>query len=95
MGGYFSSLKVEETKIVDAVDQDDVLVLSADTVERIEGGEETKETKEEVGMKITEIQLQASASNLSSSGFEIFKNDDIVITKKYKKKNKKNKGIKK
>lgn len=100
MGGYFSSIKVDEavsaTNVTNDAEHDDVLVLSAKSVDPLEIIKNENNVDENVNIVIEEkkdLDLSSSSSS-SCSGYEIrtTANDVVYYTKKNKKKNKKNKG---
>ena len=106
MGNYFSSIKVEDvanvTNATNDAEHDDVLVLSAKSVDTLEikndeKNENNVDVDENVIITVEEkknLDL-SSLSSSSSSGYEIRTTiNDVVYTKKNKKKNKnkKNKG---
>ena len=100
MGGYFSSIKVDEavsaTNATNDAEHDDVLVLSAKSVDPLEIIKNENNVDENVNIVIEEkkdLDLSSSSSS-SCSGYEIrtTANDVVYYTKKNKKKNKKNKG---
>jgi hypothetical protein len=103
MGGYFSSIKVDEaanvTNATNDAEHDDVLVLSAKSVDPLEiKNDEKKENNVDVDENViitVEEKKVLDLSSSSSSGYEIRTTvNDVVYTKKNKKKNKnkKNKG---
>ena len=106
MGNYFSSIKVDDatsvTNATNDAEHDDVLVLSAKSVDTLEikndeKNENNVDVDENVIITVEEkknLDL-SSLSSSSSSGYEIRTTiNDVVYTKKNKKKNKnkKNKG---
>lgn len=102
MGGYFSSIKVDEavsaTNATNDAEHDDVLVLSAKSVDPLEiKMNENNVVDENVNVVVIEEKNDLDLSSSSScSGYEIrtTANDVVYYTKKNKKKNKnkKNKG---
>ena len=109
MGNYFSSIKVDDatsvTNATNDAEHDDVLVLSAKSVDTLEIKNDEKNEKNENNVDVDEnviITVEEkkdldlfSLSSSSSSGYEIRTTvNDVVYTKKNKKKNKnkKNKG---
>ena len=111
MGGYFSSIKVDEaanvTNATNDAEHDDVLVLSAKSVDPLEIKNDEKNEKNEKNEKseknvddenvvITieekkDLDLSSSSSS-SSSGYETRTTvNDVVYTKKNIKKKNKNK----
>jgi len=96
MGGYFSSIKVDEavsaTNVTNDTEHDDVLVLSAKIVDPLEIIKNENNVDENIVVTIEEKKDLVSSS--SCSGYEIrtTANDVVYYTKKNKKKNKKNKG---
>jgi hypothetical protein len=98
MGGYFSSIKVDEavsaTNVTNDAEHDDVLVLSAKSVDPLEIIKNENNVDENVNIVIEEKKDLDLSSSSSCSGYEIrtTANDVVYYTKKNKKKNKKNKG---
>ena len=103
MGGYFSSIKVDEavsaTNVTNDAEHDDVLVLSAKIVDPLEIilNNENNVDDENVVITVEEKKNDLDlSSSLSSTGYEIrtTANDVVYYTKmnKKKNKNKKNKG---
>ena len=100
MGGYFSSIKVDEavsaTNVTNDAEHDDVLVLSAKIVDPLEIIKNENNVDENVVITVEEKKDLDLSSSLSSSGYEIrtTANDVVYYTKmnKKKNKNKKNKG---
>lgn len=99
MGGYFSSIKVDEavsaTNVTNDAEHDDVLVLSAKSVDPLEIiKNENNVVDENINVVIEEKKDLDFSSSSSCSGYEIrtTANDVVYYTKKNKKKNKKNKG---
>ena len=101
MGGYFSSIKVDEavsaTNVTNDAEHDDVLVLSAKIVDPLEIIKNENNVDENVVITVEEKKNDLDlSSSLSSSGYEIrtTANDVVYYTKmnKKKNKNKKNKG---
>jgi hypothetical protein len=98
MGGYFSSIKVDEavsaTNVTNDAEHDDVLVLSAKSVDPLEIIKNENNVDENVNIVIEEKKDLDLSSSSSCSGYEIMTtaNDVVYYTKKNKKKNKKNKG---
>ena len=101
MGGYFSSIKVDEavsaTNATNDTEHDDVLVLSAKIVDPLEIiKNENNVVEENVIITVEEKKDLDLSSSSSCSGYEIrtTANDVVYYTKKNKKKNKnkKNKG---
>ena len=97
MGGYFSSIKVDEavsaTNVTNDAEHDDVLVLSAKSVDPLEIIKNENNVDENIVVTIEE-KKDLDLSSSSCSGYEIrtTSNDVVYYTKKNKKKNKKNKG---
>jgi len=97
MGGYFSSIKVDEvvsaTNVTNDAEHDDVLVLSAKSVDPLEIIKNENNVDENVNIVIEE-KKDLDLSSSSSSGYEIRTtvNDVVYYTKKNKKKKKKNKN---
>ena len=106
MGGYFSRIKVDDvanvTNATNDAEHDDVLVLSAKSIDPLEiKNDEKNENNVDVDENVI-ITVEEkkdldlfSLSSSSSSGYEIRTTvNDVVYTKKNKKKNKnkKNKG---
>ena len=100
MGNYFSSIKVDDatsvTNATNDAEHDDVLVLSAKSVDTLEikndeKNENNVDVDENVIITVEEkknLDL-SSLSSSSSSGYEIRTTvNDVVYTKKNKKKNK-------
>jgi hypothetical protein len=103
MGGYFSSIKVDDavnvTNVTNDAEHDDVLVLSTKSVDPLEIKMNENNVDENVNVVIEE-KNDLDLSSSSCSGYEIRTTaNDVVYTKKNKKKNKnkknKGKGIKK
>ena len=105
MGNYFSSIKVDDvanvTNATNDAEHDDVLVLSAKSVDPLEikNDEKNEKNVDDENVVITVEEKKdldlSSLSSSSSSGYEIRTTvNDVVYTKKNKKKNKnkKNKG---
>ena len=99
MGGYFSSIKVDEavsaTNVTNDAEHDDVLVLSAKIVDPLEIIKNENNVDENVVITVEEKKDLDLSSSSSCSGYEIRTTvNDVVYTKKNKKKNKnkKNKG---
>ena len=103
MGGYFSRIKVDDvanvTNATNDAEQDDVLVLSAKSIDPLEiKNDEKNENNVDVDENViitVEEKKDLDLSSSSSSGYEIRNTvNDVVYTKKNKKKNKnkKNKG---
>ena len=99
MGSYFSSIKVDEavsaTNATNDAEHDDVLVLSAKSVDPLEIiKNENNVVDENVNVVIEEKKDLDLSSSSSCSGYEIrtTANDVVYYTKKNKKRNKKNKG---
>ena len=102
MGGYFSSIKVDEavsaTNVTNDAEHDDVLVLSAKIVDPLEIilNNENNVDDENVVITVEEKKDLDLSSSSSCSGYEIRTtvNDVVYYTKinKKKNKNKKNKG---
>lgn len=101
MGGYFSSIKVDEavsaTNVTNDAEHDDVLVLSAKSVDPLEIIKNENNVDENVVITVEEKKNDLDLSSSSScSGYEIRTtvNDVVYYTKinKKKNKNKKNKG---
>jgi hypothetical protein len=98
MGGYFSSIKVDEavsaTNVTNDAEHDDVLVLSAKSVDPLEIIKNENNVDENIVVTIEEKKDLDLSSSSSCSGYEIrtTANDVVYYTKKNKKKNKKNKG---
>ena len=106
MGNYFSSIKVDDatsvTNATNDAEHDDVLVLSAKSVDTLEIKNDEKNEKNENNVDVDEnviITVEEKkdldlSSSSSCSGYEIrtTANDVVYYTKKNKKKNKKNKG---
>lgn len=98
MGGYFSSIKVDEavsaTNVTNDTEHDDVLVLSAKIVDPLEIIKNENNVDENIVVTIEEKKDLDLSSSSSCSGYEIrtTANDVVYYTKKNKKKNKKNKG---
>ena len=96
MGGYFSSIKVDEavsaTNVTNDAEHDDVLVLSAKSVDPLE----IKNNENKVGDENVIITVEEKKDLDLFSGYEIRTTvNDVVYTKKNiqkKNKNKKNKG---
>ena len=105
MGGYFSSIKVDEavsaTNVTNDAEHDDVLVLSAKSVDPLEIILNNENNVDEnIVITVEEKKDLDLSSSSSCSGYEIRTTaNDVVYTKKNKKKNKnkknKGKGIKK
>ena len=97
MGGYFSSIKVDEavsvTNVTNDTEHDDVLVLSAKIVDPLEIINNENNVDENNVITVEE-KKDLDLSSSSCSGYEIrtTSNDVVYYTKKNKKKNKKNKG---
>lgn len=96
MGGYFSSIKVDEvvsaTNVTNDAEHDDVLVLSAKSVDPLEIIKNENNVDENIIITVEEKNdLDLSSS---CSGYEIrtTANDVVYYTKKNKKKKKKNKN---
>ena len=98
MGGYFSSIKVDDvanvTNATNDAEHDDVLVLSAKSVDPLEIINDENNVDENIVVTIEEKKDLDLSSSSSCSGYEIrtTANDVVYYTKKNKKKNKKNKG---
>lgn len=98
MGGYFSSIKVDEavnaTNVTNDTEHDDVLVLSAKIVDPLEIIKNENNVVDENIVVTIEEKKDLDLSSSSCSGYEIrtTANDVVYYTKKNKKKNKKNKG---
>jgi hypothetical protein len=108
MGNYFSSIKVEDvanvTNATNDAEHDDVLVLSAKSVDPLEikNDENNENNVDDENVVITVEEKKdldlSSLSSSSSSGYEYETRttiNDVVYTKKNikkKNKNKKNKG---
>ena len=100
MGGYFSSIKVDEavsaTNVTNDAEHDDVLVLSAKIVDPLEIIKNENNVDENVVITVEEKKDLDLSSSSSCSGYEIrtTANDVVYYTKinKKKNKNKKNKG---
>jgi len=98
MGGYFSSSKVDDvanvTNATNDAEHDDVLVLSAKSVDPLEIINDENNVDENIVVTIEEKKDLDLSSSSSPSGYEIrtTANDVVYYTKKNKKKNKKNKG---
>jgi hypothetical protein len=109
MGNYFSSIKVEDvanvTNATNDAEHDDVLVLSAKSVDPLEIKNDEKNEKNEKNVDDENVVITveekkdldlSSSSSSSSSGYETRTTvNDVVYTKKNikkKNKNKKNKG---
>ena len=100
MGGYFSSIKVDEavsaTNVTNDAEHDDVLVLSAKIVDPLEIIKNENNVDENVVITVEEKKDLDLSSSSSCSGYEIRTtvNDVVYYTKinKQKNKNKKNKG---
>ena len=100
MGGYFSSIKVDEavsaTNATNDAEHDDVLVLSAKIVDPLEIIKNENNVDENVVITVEEKKDLDLSSSSSCSGYEIRTtvNDVVYYTKinKKKNKNKKNKG---
>ena len=101
MGGYFSSIKVDEavsaTNVTNDAEHDDVLVLSAKIVDPLEIILNNENNVDEnVVITVEEKKDLDLSSSSSCSGYEIRTtvNDVVYYTKinKKKNKNKKNKG---
>ena len=100
MGGYFSSIKVDEavsaTNVTNDAEHDDVLVLSTKSVDPLEIIKNENNVDENIVITVEEKNDLDLSSSLSSSGYETRTtvNDVVYYTKKNKKKNKnkKNKG---
>jgi hypothetical protein len=98
MGGYFSSIKVDEavsaTNVTNDAEHDDVLVLSAKSVDPLEIIKNENNVDENIIITVEEKKDLDLSSSSSCSGYEIrtTANDVVYYTKKNKKKNKKNKG---
>ena len=102
MGGYFSSIKVDEvvsaTNVTNDAEHDDVLVLSAKIVDPLEIILNNENNVDEnIVITVEEKNDLDLSSSLSSSGYETRTtvNDVVYYTKKNikkKNKNKKNKG---
>ena len=100
MGGYFSSIKVDEavsaTNVTNDAEHDDVLVLSAKIVDPLEIIKNENNVDENVVITVEEKKDLDLSSSSSCSGYEIRTtvNDVVYYTKmnKKKNKNKKNKG---
>jgi hypothetical protein len=96
MGGYFSSIKVDEavsaTNVTNDAEHDDVLVLSEQKVDPLEIIKNENNVDENVVITVEE-KNDLDLSYSSSSGYEIRTtvNDVVYYTKKNKKKKKKNK----
>jgi hypothetical protein len=97
MGGYFSSIKVDEavslTNVTNDAEHDDVLVLSEQKVDPLEIIKNENNVDENINIVIEE-KKDLDLSYSSSSGYEIRTtvNDVVYYTKKNKKKKKKNKN---
>ena len=100
MGGYFSSIKVDEavsaTNATNDAEHDDVLVLSAKIVDPLEIIKNENNVDENIIITVEEKKDLDLSSSSSCSGYEIRTtvNDVVYYTKinKKKNKNKKNKG---
>jgi len=100
MGGYFSSIKVDEavsaTNVTNDAEHDDVLVLSTKSVDPLEIIKNENNVDENIVITVEEKNDLDLSSSSSCSGYEIrtTANDVVYYTKKNKKKNKnkKNKG---
>ena len=101
MGGYFSSIKVDEvvsaTNVTNDAEHDDVLVLSAKSVDPLEIILNNENNVDEnIIITVEEKKDLDLSSSSSCSGYEIrtTANDVVYYTKmnKKKNKNKKNKG---
>ena len=102
MGGYFSSIKVDDaasaTNVTNDAEHDDVLVLSAKIVDPLEIILNNENNVDEnIVITVEEKNDLDLSSSLSSSGYETRTtvNDVVYYTKKNikkKNKNKKNKG---
>jgi len=106
MGNYFSSIKVDDvanvTNATNDAEHDDVLVLSAKSVDPLEikNDEKNEKNVDDENVVITVEEKKdldlSSLSSSSSSGYETRTTvNDVVYTKKNikkKNKNKKNKG---
>jgi hypothetical protein len=100
MGGYFSSIKVDEavsaTNVTNDAEHDDVLVLSVKCVDPLEIKMNENNIVDENVNVVIEEKKDLDLSSSSCSGYEIrtTTNDVVYYTKKNKKKNKnkKNKG---
>ena len=98
MGGYFSRIKVDEavsaTNVTHDAEHDDVLVLSAKSVDPLEIIKNENNVDENIIITVEEKKDLDLSSSSSCSGYEIrtTANDVVYYTKKNKKKNKKNKG---
>jgi hypothetical protein len=101
MGGYFSSIKVDEavsaTNATNDAEHDDVLVLSTKSVDPLEIiKNENNVVEENIVITVEEKKDLDLSYSSSCSGYEIrtTANDVVYYTKKNKKKNKnkKNKG---
>uniref|UniRef100_A0A6C0I3J4 Uncharacterized protein n=1 Tax=viral metagenome TaxID=1070528 RepID=A0A6C0I3J4_9ZZZZ len=101
MGGYFSSIKVDEavsaTNVTNDAEHDDVLVLSAKIVDPLEIILNNENNVDEnIVITVEEKKDLDLSSSSSCSGYEIrtTANDVVYYTKmnKKKNKNKKNKG---
>lgn len=101
MGGYFSSIKVDEvvsaTNVTNDAEHDDVLVLSAKIVDPLEIILNNENNVDEnIIITVEEKKDLDLSSSSSCSGYEIrtTANDVVYYTKmnKKKNKNKKNKG---
>ena len=97
MGGYFSSIKVDDaasaTNATNDAEHDDVLVLSEQKVDPLEIIKNENNVDENINIVIEE-KKDLDLSYSSSSGYEIRTtvNDVVYYTKKNKKKKKKNKN---
>ena len=101
MGGYFSSIKVDEavsaTNVTNDAEHDDVLVLSAKSVDPLEIIKNENNVDENVVITVEEKKDLDLSSSSSCSGYEIRTtvNDVVYYTKINKKKNKNKKNKRK
>ena len=96
MGGYFSSIKVDEavsaTNVTNDAEHDDVLVLSAKIVDPLEIIKNENNVDENVVITVEEKKDLDLSSSLSGYETRTTVNDVVYYTKKNKKKKKKNKN---
>jgi hypothetical protein len=98
MGGYFSSIKVDEavsvTNVTNDTEHDDVLVLSEQKVDPLEIIKNENNVDENIIINVEEKNDLDLSSSSSCSGYETRTtvNDVVYYTKKNKKKKKKNKN---